>query len=149
VPLALDDVLLVSCVDERNPNMIKRAILFLLTSSFLFAQAQGNPSLSGKWRIHLSIPGHDSDFYCTFTQNDQVLGGNCATEAGNAAVSGKFDGRNVFWAYTVKVSGQSITSNYSGNLDASGKVSGKLSLPGMPSIPGVPAQFPFTAAKSQ
>jgi len=129
--------------------MTRIAISVLLASSFVFAQVQGSPSFGGKWKIHLSIPGHESDFYCTFIQNNQALGGNCATEVGNANVNGKFDGRNVFWTYTVKVSGQSITSNYSGTLDASGKVSGGLSIPGMPSVPGMPAQFPFTATRSQ
>lgn len=129
--------------------MTKIAISFFLASSLILAHAQSAPSLKGKWKIHLSIPSHDSDFYCTFTQSDQALGGNCATEAGNAKVNGKFDGRNVFWTYTVKVSGQSIISNYSGMLDASGKISGGLSVPGTPRIPGTPSQFPFTATRSQ
>lgn len=123
--------------------MTKIATSVLLASSFVFAHAQGSPSFSGKWEIHLSIPGHDSDFYCTFTQNNQILGGNCATEAGNANVSGKFDGRNVFWTYTVKVAGQSITANYSGTRDASGKVSGGMSVSGMPT------QSPFTATPAK
>ena len=124
-------------------HMILMLSALVLAGASLTAQAAGSSSFSGRWKIHLSIPGHNSDFYCTFTQISQVLGGNCATEVGNANVSGKFDGRNVSWAYTVKVSGQLITSNYSGTLDASGKVSGGLSIPGMH------AQFPFTATRAQ
>ncbi|HEV2486556.1 MAG TPA: hypothetical protein VGT08_13570 [Terracidiphilus sp.] len=107
------------------------------------AYAADSPTYSGKYKINLSLPGHDNAFYCMFTQNNKTLGGYCATEVGNANVTGKVDGRTVSWTYTVKVSGQSITANYSGTLDASGKVSGSMSLPGMPT------GIPFTAVPSK
>jgi hypothetical protein len=115
----------------------------VLVCASIAANAADNPAFSGKYKINLNFPGHDNAFFCMFTQNDQTLGGYCVTEAGTANVTGKFDGNNAFWAYTVKVSGQSFTANYSGELDASGKISGTMGIPGMPA--GMAAGIPFTA----
>lgn len=115
----------------------------LLVFASVSAHTTGGPSFSGKYKINLSLPGHDNAFFCLFTQSNQAVGGYCATEVGNANVTGKFDGRNVSWSYTVKVSGQSITANYGGTVDATGKVSGSMSIPGMP------AGIPFTATPSK
>lgn len=118
----------------------------VLVYASIAANAAGNSTFSGKYKINLSLPGHDNAFFCMFTESNQALGGYCVTEAGNANVTGKFDGRKVSWSYAVKISGQSITANYSGKLDASGKVSGMMVLPGMPGAMG--AGIPFTATPS-
>ena len=94
--------------------------LLLLVCASVSSYAAGGPTFSGKYQIKLPIPGHDKPFFCMFTQNNQTLGGYCATEVGNANVTGKFDGRNVFWTYTVQSAGQATVVNYNGTLDASG-----------------------------
>lgn len=117
--------------------------VFVLFCASIAAYAAGASTFSGKYKINLSLPGHDNAFYCMFTQANLTIGGYCVTEAGSANATGKLDGQKVTWSYTVKVAGQSFTANYSGTLDASGKVSGSMELPGMPT------GIPFKAEPSQ
>lgn len=122
-----------------------KRVLSIPVLAFMSMSANGadNPGFSGKYKINLTLPGHENPFFCVFTQNNQVLGGYCNTEAGSASVLGKVDGQNVSWSYTVKVSGMSFTANYKGTFDVSAKVSGSMTLPGMPS------GIPFTATPSK
>jgi hypothetical protein len=115
----------------------------VLVCASVSSHAADSPTFSGKYKITLPIPGHDKPFFCIFTQDKQTLGGNCNTEVGNANLTGKFDGRNVSWTYTVQSAGRQTTVNYNGTLDASGKVSGSMR------TPRIPVGVPFTAVPSK
>ena len=121
-------------------KLLLSTIVLVCASAAAYA---AGPSMSGKWKVNLTLPGHDSPFFCLFNQSNQALGGYCVTEVGSAGVTGKFDGHNVSWSYSVKVSSQSVTANYTGTMDASGKVSGSMSVAGMP------VGIPFTATSSK
>ena len=49
----------------------------LLVSSALPSLAADNASLTGKWKIHSSIAGNESDSECTLTQTDDAISGTC------------------------------------------------------------------------
>lgn len=100
----------------------------LLASAFVFAQAQANSSsVTGKWKVHSSIAGNESDTECTFTQKDNDLTGTCASGQGGVKTIGKLDGKKVTWSYDTEYNGSPLTMKYNGTLDA-GKITGDVSV---------------------
>lgn len=103
--------------------MKKSAILVLLSFSLAIAHAQGSSSLAGKWKVHSSIVGNESNMECLFTQNETELGGTCSSDQGNLKITGKIDGKKVSWSYNSEYNGSPLTLRYTGTLEA-GKVTG-------------------------
>jgi hypothetical protein len=64
----------------------------LLASAAVTCMAADNASLTGKWKIHQSVMGNDSDSDCTFTQKDNDLTGSCTADQGSGKIIGKIDG---------------------------------------------------------
>lgn len=101
----------------------------LLASAAAASLAADNASLSGKWKIHNSIVGNESDVECTFTQKGNDLTGSCTSEQGTAKTTGKVDGMKVAWSYDSEYNGTPLTVSYSGTLDsAADKFSGTVSV---------------------
>jgi hypothetical protein len=104
--------------------MKKIAALLLLACAVAFAHAQdSSSSVTGKWKVHSSIAGNESDSECTFTQKDNDLTGTCALEQINVKIAGKVDGKKVNWSYDTEYNGNPLTVKYNGTLDA-GKITG-------------------------
>ncbi len=99
--------------------------LVLVSAASVFAD---NPSLNGKWKVHNSISGNESDMECTLTQKDDVLTGTCTTEQGAATINGKVDGKKVNWVFKSEYNGSPITLTYKGTLEAADKVSGTVNV---------------------
>src|SRR3954464_10782775 len=92
-------------------------LLFASASALTFAA--DNASLGGKWQVHGSVAGNDSDQSCTFTQKDTDLTGTCTTnESKTVNVTGKVDGKKVTWSYKSDYNGSPLTVNYDGKLDS-------------------------------
>lgn len=100
----------------------------------------GNSPLNGKWKLHQSIAGNDSNSECAFTQNGGDLTGTCGGGLGGIKVSGKVDGKKVTWSYNTQYNGNQLTMKYEGTLDAD-KVSGSVTVDPM----GVSGDFTATA----
>jgi len=81
--------------------------------------------IAGKWKIHQSIAGNESDSDCTFTQKDNDLAGECVAPQGSIKIAGKIDGKKVSWSYNGDYNGTALTVKYSGTLD-SGKITGEI-----------------------
>ncbi len=101
------------------------ALPLLLFSATVLAQAPASDAgLSGKWKIHQSIAGNDSDSECTFTQKDNDLSG---TQEPIRATLRNLPGRSMWkkvsLSYKSEYNGSPLTMNYSGTLD-SGKITG-------------------------
>jgi hypothetical protein len=108
--------------------MKKFAIAALLASAFAFAQAQDTSSpLTGKWKIHSSIAGNDSDLTCTFARANSDLSGTCPGPDGDVKFTGKIDGKKVSWSYQTQYNGSPLTMKYEGNLDP-GKITGSVTV---------------------
>lgn len=107
--------------------MKKLAITVLLASAFALAQAQDNSSIAGKWKIHSSVAGNDTDATCTFAQSGNDLSGTCLGPQGEVKFSGKLDGKKVTWSYQMDYNGSPLTMKYEGSLDA-GKIVGAVTV---------------------
>jgi hypothetical protein len=105
----------------------KIAILLLCVSAFAIASAQDTSSFAGKWKVHSSIAGNDSDMVCTFTLTDNDLAGTCKGDQSDLKITGKVDGKKVTWSYNSDYNGTALTVKYDGTLDA-GKITGSVSV---------------------
>lgn len=98
---------------------MKNIALIALLSLTAVATAQSKASLTGKWKVHASIAGNDSDSECTFTQTGTDLTGSCGiAEQGTVKITGKIDGTKVTWSYNSNYNGTALTVKYSGTVVA-------------------------------
>ena len=105
-----------------------KTLVSLLVSGVVLAFAADAPSLTGKWHVHNSISGNESDQICTFIQKDAGISGSCTSERGTVEVTGKVDGNKITWSYKSEYEGTPLTVNYQGVMDAT-KISGSVSVP--------------------
>jgi hypothetical protein len=123
---------------------MKTLILFaFLASATLSSMAADNVSLTGKWKIHQSVAGNDSDSDCTFTQKDSDLAGSCTADQGSGKITGKIDGNKVSWSYETEYNGAPLTVKFAGTLDSTGKITGSVSVEQF----GVDGDFTATPVK--
>lgn len=115
----------------------------VLASMAALVSAAGNPLLDGKWQVHNSIEGNESDQACTFTQKDSNLTGSCTSDNGPVNVTGKVDGKKVTWSYKSEYQGTPLTVNYQGTLDSTNKITGSVN------VPEFSADGDFTATQSK
>jgi hypothetical protein len=118
------------------------AMALLLTATVSVAQSS-QPSLTGKWTLHQSVAGNDSDSECTFTQKDSDLSGTCGTgDQSGPKITGKVDGTKVTWSSNSDYNGTALTMKYSGKLE-DGKITGTLTIDPF----GVDGDFTATLGK--
>jgi hypothetical protein len=98
-----------------------------------------NASLSGKWQVHTSAAGYESDYACAFTQKDTDLSGSCVPDEGTVQITGKIDGKTITWSYK----GQYGTISFKGILDPPTKIAGTVTAADY----GVEGQFVATQSK--
>ena len=115
----------------------------LLLSTVAFAAPADTVSMAGKWHIHSSIAGNDSESDCTFEQKDGNLSGTCTSNNGSVNITGKVDGKKVTWSYKSEYNGSPLTVTHEGMLNGSDKIFGTASVPEY-SVDG-----DFTAARSK
>lgn len=116
--------------------------LLLLVAFGAFVHAQDSCSVSGKWTVHGSIAGNDSDMNCDFTQNNNGLTGACTADQGNLKIAGKTDGAKITWSYSSEYNGSPLTVKYVGTC-AGDKITGTVSVEQF----GVDGDFTATRAK--
>ncbi len=116
---------------------------FLLFSVPVIAPAAEDTSLAGQWKMHSSIAGHDSDFDCTFTQNNQDLGGTCKTTEATLTISGKVEASKVTFQYKTTYEGQELTIVHSGKVESPAKITGSVEVQPM----GVTGDFTASQVK--
>lgn len=117
----------------------------LLASAAVTCMAADNASLTGKWKIHQSVMGNDSDSDCTFTQKDNDLTGSCTADQGSGKIIGKIDGTKVSWSYETEYNGSPLTVKFTGALDSAGKIAGTVSVEQF----GVDGDFTATPVKDK
>jgi hypothetical protein len=102
----------------------------LLVSGTLTSLAADAPTMAGKWKIHSSIVGNDSDTDCTLTQTANEIGGSCKTAEGkDAKVTGKVDGQKVTWQFDSEYNGTPLTITYTATLPpTAGKIAGTVAV---------------------
>jgi len=95
---------------------------FLLAAGAVAVHAADSPSLTGKWQIHASAAGRESDYACAFTQKDNDLTGSCVPDEGTVQITGKVDGKTITWSYK----GQYGVISFKGTLDPATKITGTM-----------------------
>ena len=85
-------------------------------------------TVSGKWTIHQSIAGNESDMSCTFTQNGEDLVGTCDGAAGEVKIAGKVSEKKVTWTIQFDYNGTPLTMKYSGTLASATKMTGSVNV---------------------
>jgi hypothetical protein len=117
----------------------------LLVSSTLPSLAADNASLTGKWKIHSSIAGNESDCECTLTQTDDAISGTCfSAEMKEVQATGKVEGTKVNWSYESVYDGSPITVKYTAKPNViDGKFTGTVYVDPY----GVDGDFTATATK--
>src|SRR5579863_1489753 len=90
----------------------------LLLAGPSLAPAADRASLAGQWKIHSSIGGYDSDFDCTFTQDNQDFGGTCTSSESTVTVTGKLEEKKVTFQYKTTYEGQELTVVHSGTVES-------------------------------
>ena len=103
-------------------KIVASSILLLASSAF----AANAPNLSGRWSVHNSIAGNESDQECKFTQAENKLTGSCKAGDKEVEISGSLDGKKVTWQYESEYNGSPLTLTYTATLDDSKKISGKV-----------------------
>jgi hypothetical protein len=101
----------------------------LVAAAAAVAHAADTPSISGKWQVHTSISGNESDAVCSFVQKDDVLTGNCATDRGTFEITGKVNATKVTWSYKSDYNGTPLTVSYDGAVSAATAMKGSVSVP--------------------
>jgi hypothetical protein len=116
----------------------------LVSAAAVLVSAADNPSISGKWKVHTSVAGNDSDADCSFTQKDIAITGSCTTDQGDVKITGKAEGSKITWSYNADYNGTALTVSYSGIVDAAtSKIAGSVSVDPF----GVDGDFTATQAK--
>jgi hypothetical protein len=123
---------------------VKTIVLsFLLFSVPVLVPAAQDTSLAGQWKIHSSIAGHESDFDCTFTQNNQDLGGTCKTNEATLTITGKLEASKVTFQYKTTYEGQELTIVHAGKVESPSKFAGSVEVQPM----GVTGDFTASQVK--
>jgi hypothetical protein len=122
---------------------VSKAILAIgaVVLSAVYARA-ATPSISGSYKVHLSVSGSEYDADCTFTQTDQQLTGTCKGDGGNNTLKRSVDGSKATWKYDIDYNGMQLTLVYTGTIADSGKIEGDVD------VQPVGAQGSFTATPS-
>jgi hypothetical protein len=117
------------------------AAVFLTSSAF----AAAAPNVAGKWTLHSSIAGNDSDSECTFVQTDAKLTGTCKGPEKDLEVkNGSIDGNKVTWQVDSEYNGTPLTIKYTATVDDAGKMTGTVDVDPF----GVSGEFTATSSKA-
>jgi hypothetical protein len=108
---------------------MKKIFTLSLLAAAALALAADGPSLTGKWNVHTSIAGNESDMSCSFEQKDTALTGKCQGEQGEVTVVGKVDGNKVSFSYKSDYEGTPLTVAYEGTYDPANGIKGAVGVP--------------------
>lgn len=126
----------------EETRMKKMLALVALAALGTAVHAQNNCAVTGKWNVHGSIAGNDSDMGCVFAQNGADVSGSCSADQGELKIAGKTDGAKITWSYNSEYNGTALTVKYSGTC-AGDKITGTVSVEQF----GVDGDFTATRTK--
>ncbi|MCC7153988.1 MAG: hypothetical protein IT161_05385 [Bryobacterales bacterium] len=93
--------------------------------------------ISGQWKLHSNIQGHESDFECTLTQTGQDLAGSCKSGQLELKITGKVEEKKLTFQYKTDYEGQELTIVHTGTLETPAKMAGSVDVQPM----GVAGEF--------
>ncbi len=117
------------------------SLLFLAAASL--APGAENASLTGDWKVHLSIAGTENDQLCTFTEKDGTLTGTCKGDQSSVTITGKTESKKVTWQFNTEYNGDPLTVVCSGTVESPTSIVGTVDVQPM----GVSGDFTATQSK--
>jgi hypothetical protein len=120
---------------------MKTLLLSLLAG--VTASIAAAADVSGKWQVHTSISGNESDLICTFSQKEDALTGTCSGDRGKFEISGKVNGNKVSWSYKSEYNGTPLTVKHDGAISEAFGIKGNVEVPEF----GVAGEFTATPSK--
>jgi hypothetical protein len=120
-------------------TLFASSALLLACSTF----AAGSPGITGRWSVHNSIAGNESDQECKFVQTDNEVTGSCKSADKEVQITGSLDGKKVTWKHESEYNGSALTLTYTATLDDSKKISGSVEVQPY----GVTGDFTATPSK--
>ena len=127
----------------KKGKPMKTSSRYILVIFLAALSAVAADTVTGKWQIHQSIAGNDSDMTCSFTQNGEELAGTCDGAAGVVKIAGKVTEKKVSWTFQSEYNGSPLTLKYSGTLSSAEKMAGTVNVEPY----GVDGDFTATPAK--
>jgi hypothetical protein len=108
---------------------MKRFLLPCLAGALtvIASAAETNP-LSGKWQIHNTIAGNESNQSCTLSQKENEITGTCGDGQTLATIAGKVEDRKITWTLKTEYNGSPITLDYTGQLGPEGRIEGTVTV---------------------
>lgn len=122
-------------------KLLATGLVFIASTAF----AAAAPNLTGKYTLHQSVAGNDSDSECNFVQTDTKLTGTCKGQEKDVEIKGTIDGNKANWQYESEYNGTPLTVKFTGTVDDSGKITGSVDVDPF----GVNGDFTATPAKSE
>jgi hypothetical protein len=116
-------------------------VLILTGSVGLLATEQ--TFVSGQWKLHSSISGHESDLDCSISQKNDDLAGNCKSDRGPVTITGKLAEKRVTFQFKTTHDGEELTVVYTGTLESPARMAGTVDVQPI----GVAGDFTATLVK--
>jgi hypothetical protein len=116
-------------------------VFFFAVTAVLIGADDG--SLTGRWQVHRSAAGNESQLDCRFTQKDSELTGTCESDRGKLQFTGKVDGKQVGWSHKSESPGGPVTVVYKGTVESAAKITGTVTAVEF----GIEGEFTATRAK--
>ncbi|MBL0159195.1 MAG: hypothetical protein IPP47_19080 [Bryobacterales bacterium] len=104
-------------------NKLRISLLLLCTATLALA---ADTKLTGEWQVQRNAAGRESTGACTFTQQDNDLGGTCTTPGGPVKLTGKVDGKKITWTIKAESEAGPVTVVYAGTLESDDAMSGSV-----------------------
>jgi hypothetical protein len=121
-------------------TLLATGMILLASTAF----AAGAPNLNGKWTVHQSIAGNDSDQECNFVQTDSKLTGTCKVNDKDVEIKGSLDGSKLTWQYDADYNGTPLTVKFTATVEDPAKINGTVDVDPF----GVSGDFTATPVKT-
>jgi hypothetical protein len=100
------------------------ALLFLAALPILAA----GRSLTGSWKISITVNGETHQAACTFQQDGEKLTGTCKGESGEGPVTGQVQGEKITWQHQLPYNGDTLTLSYAGTFSSDTEIKGSVNV---------------------
>lgn len=107
---------------KGDMKIVARFLILLTASGLLIAEQ----NLTGKWTIHNTIGGEESELQCNVVQSGDVLRGTCKVEGHEVELTGSVNGSRVSWQYEFELYGSSMTTTYTAAVTGTKKIRGSV-----------------------
>jgi hypothetical protein len=98
--------------------------------AFLFAACAmaADRSLTGNWKITVSVNGEDHVSTCTFQQDGEKVTGTCKGETGEGPATGQVQGDKITLSNQLPFNGDTLTLSFAGAFTSDTQMKGSVNI---------------------